>query len=433
MVTVDLPEDYLVSGSVFTSDKSATSAISGLYSQMVQANLLFASNAISVFTGMSADELLNTISGPNDEFSGNSISVANQMLQNNLWSFAYKYIYQCNSLIEGLDKSTGVTPLVKNQILGEAKFIRAFCYFYLINLFGDVPLILSTDYRINAVVSRSALNEVYQQIINDLLSSSSSLTAAYPSVGRVRPNKWTAKALLARVYLYLKDYPNAENISSEIINSGTYSLVANLNSVFLSTSNETIWQLSPVQPNFNTWDGNLFISNPGIIPPYTLITSLLNIFEPADARKSSWIKPTLINGVTYYYPFKYKIKTAAIVTESQVMFRLAEQYLIRAEARLNQNNIAGAKSDLNVIRSRAGLPANTMVSIPAITEAIEKERQVELFAEWGHRWFDLKRSGKIDAILGAAKPGSWQSSDALYPIPQLEIQRNPLLTQNPGY
>jgi hypothetical protein len=116
------------------------------------------------------------------------------------------------------------------------------------------------------------------------------------------------------------------------------------------------------------------------------------------------------------------------------VLRLAEQYLIRAEARANQNNIAGAVDDINVIRTRAGLPAVSQgVSKDQCLLAIEQERRIELFTEWGHRWFDLKRTNRADAVLSTLKSPNWQSADRLYPIPQSELETDVHLNQNPGY
>ena len=116
-----------------------------------------------------------------------------------------------------------------------------------------------------------------------------------------------------------------------------------------------------------------------------------------------------------------------------MVLRLAEQYLIRAEARAQQNNISGAQSDVNVIRNRAGLANTTATTQGTLLSAIEHERQIELFAEWGHRWMDLKRTNRADAILGPLKSSNWQSSDVLFPIPLTQIQNDPNFTQNSGY
>jgi hypothetical protein len=125
------------------------------------------------------------------------------------------------------------------------------------------------------------------------------------------------------------------------------------------------------------------------------------------------------------------------------VFRLAEQYLIRAEAKAQLGNITGvnsAASDLDTIRSRAGLSVTTATTREEMLKAIEKERVCEFFTEWGHRWLDLKRSEsfitagntRADDLLKVLKV-NWQSTDMLYPIPQEEMRQNPASTQNPGY
>ena len=140
-----------------------------------------------------------------------------------------------------------------------------------------------------------------------------------------------------------------------------------------------------------------------------------------------------MGGKTYSYPYKYKVRNGFTVTEYNMVERLAEQYLIRAEARAQQNDISGATADLDTIRVRAGLPV-LPISLDKATclLAVEQERRIELFMEWGHRWLDLRRTGRIDAVLGAEK-SNWTSTDSLYPIPFKEIQKNVFLTQNPGY
>ena len=115
-----------------------------------------------------------------------------------------------------------------------------------------------------------------------------------------------------------------------------------------------------------------------------------------------------------------------------MVLRLAEQYLVRAEARVHLNDLDGALVDVNKIRNRAGLGVASGASNELVLDLIYKERRRELFAEWGHRWFDLKRTGKADAVLSVIKPG-WQPTDVLFPIPQSELQNNPNMTQNPGY
>jgi hypothetical protein len=237
------------------------------------------------------------------------------------------------------------------------------------------------------------------------------------------------------VYLYQKNWEKAEANATEIIDAGIYSLEPDLNNVFLSGSNETIWQLSSVFPGAETWEGYFFLPvAPGLMPSYVITDHLLNAFENGDKRKEDWLNKNTVNGNDYYYPYKYKLGYDGLTVplEGYVVFRLSEQYLIRAEARAQQNNFSGAITDLNLIRNRAGLQDTTFTDQASLLSAIQHERQVELFCEWGNRWFDLKRTGTATEVLSLIKPG-FQANDTLYPIPQTELNSNPFLTQNPGY
>ena len=234
--------------------------------------------------------------------------------------------------------------------------------------------------------------------------------------------------------MYRKDWISAESESSEIINSGIYSINTDLSNVFQISSNETIWQLRPVNPSRNTWEGNVIIpSSNGTTPTYLLTDALMSSFEPGDLRKINWTRSRTFSGQTFYYPFKYKVRTGPTLLEYYVVFRLAEIYLTRSEARVMQSNLQGAKDDLNIIRQRSGLPITSASSASDILLGIEQERKIEYLSEWGHRWFDLKRTNRANTIIGSLKPLTWQQTDALWPIPKSQLNLNPSLTQNPGY
>ncbi len=232
---------------------------------------------------------------------------------------------------------------------------------YLTNLFGDVPVIISTDYRINSTIPKSSKANVYSQIIKDLLAAQEKLTEAYiTNTERIRPNKFTASALLARVYLYIGDWTNSAAQATSIIDNGIYKLVE-LPNVFKKNSTETIWQMRPVDPNINTQEGYFFIleSDPALNPETenAMTSGFMDSFEDLDERRDSWISSyadTL--GNVWYYPFKYKIKSGSIpLSEYSTVFRLAEMYLIRSEARAKLGDTENAVADLDSIRSRAGL------------------------------------------------------------------------------
>lgn len=148
-----------------------------------------------------------------------------------------------------------------------------------------MPII--TDYRVNEALPRTSSVQVYQQIISDLKDAQSLLSVTSPTVGTVRPNKWAATGLMARVYLYQKEWANAEAEASKIIDGNVFSLVNDLNTVFLADSKEAIWSLMPVN-TFNTAEGATFVpSSATVRPPYVLTNVLLNSFETNDKRGQS--------------------------------------------------------------------------------------------------------------------------------------------------
>ncbi|KAA2238788.1 RagB/SusD family nutrient uptake outer membrane protein [Chitinophaga agrisoli] len=456
LVEVEPPVTSITGTNVYTSDATAIGVLSGIYLTMSSGNIAFATGprGISFYSGLSADEL-----SLYDGIASNSASYhyyRNSLFANKttttpgteFWSPAYNLIFVCNSAIEGLTSSSTLTTQVKQQLTGEAKFLRAFFYFYLVNLYGDVPLVLTSDYTVNSTLRRSPKEEVYNQIIIDLKDSQALLNENYLNgklekysdiPERVRPTKWVATALLARAYLYLKDYKNSEMEATRIINNRTLFGLTPLNSTFLKNSNEAIWQLQPVLSGWNTEDALAFIiPETGLNDnPAYLSAGLLNSFELNDQRRNNWIGNVTISNDTFYFPYKYKVNMQdAPVTEYLMVFRLSEQYLIRAEARAQLGNATEAVADLNAIRKRAGLANTTAVTIPNILKDIYHERKVELFTEWGHRWFDLKRTGAVNEVMNTVTPlkgGIWTSNAALYPLPLNEILKNTNLTQNPGY
>jgi len=444
-VTVENPPDILTAEKVFADDRSATSAILSIYIDMMNYQfggegsfVCFSMSALAGFSGNELQWTQNNLTAPAfQEFTEHRLTPPNTYVAS-FWKDGYKYIYRANAVLEGIANSTGMTADGKKLVEGEAKFIRGFCYFYLVNLFGDVPLVLTTDYRANMNLARTPSAMVWQQILNDLKDAKQLLPANYPTPERLRPNRATAGALLARTYLYLGRWAEAEAESDAIITSGVYgaSLPA-LDLVFKKESIETIWQMQPVRANINTNEAFFFLTTGGTRPSYEITQNLLSAFEPNDNRKTQWIGfSSPVANPTWAFPAKYKAGTSVTVTEYYIVFRLTEQYLIRAEARAHQggSKFAQALTDLNTVRSRAGLPAANPADQNAFDLVMEKERQVEFFAEWGHRWLDLKRTNRAETIL---KPlsltNSWKPGSELYPVPAGEIGNNPLLVQNPGY
>ncbi|UPK68062.1 RagB/SusD family nutrient uptake outer membrane protein [Chitinophaga filiformis] len=435
-LTVKAPQDQLVSQIVFSDDSTATAALIGVYQTLCSHKEYFTSGnkSITLLTGLSADELDNYSGNFNlEEFYHNNISPINN-INSGIWDQLYEGIYQCNSVLEGLTGSLSIATNLKQQLSGEALFLRAFFYFYLVNLYGPVPMALTTNYQVNDTLHRSSVETIYDQIINDLLRARQILEDEYASgAERIRANRSAVNALLARIYLYRHYWRRSVACASLVINrSDKYKLCPQIEDVFLKNSSEAILQLQPTLPLYNTFDADVFILN-SYPTSVTCSKQLIKGFESFDRRMSGWIGRFTTGHDTFYFPYKYKVQAPNVVREYLMLFRLGELYLVRGEAYAQLGMPDSATADLNMIRIRAGLQPMQLASKEDALQAINKERQLELFAEWGHRWLDLKRTGMIDQTLGIHKSPWWKSSATLYPIPQSDIILNPHLTQNAGY
>jgi len=424
---------------VFKNDNTAIAALEGIYHEL-QFNGFASGNIQSVtFLGntLADDAIEFAVTNDRYDFYINTLRVDNSS-NNSIWSSAYKQLYNTNALLEGIKENVDLSETTKNRIKGEAKFLRAFIYYYLVHLYDEVPLVLTTNYHINKSLPRTTIENVYIQIQKDLEDALIYLPEDYiHSEGEhIRPTKYAAYTLLARMALWQDKYDQSINYASEVIDSGKYNLVE-LDDVFKANSVESIWQLVPVDPNIGANEGNLFIlennpNTPNNRSSQSLTEDFSSIWEAGDLRYQNWIGIYTEGESNYYYPYKYKIKHGGDSEEYSMVIRFAELYLIRAEAYAESGNVQASLDDLNKIRNRAGLPDWTAADVPDIEQAVLDERRRELFSEWGHRWLDLKRFGVIDEVLGLKK-FTWQPHAKLLPIPEQDILRNPFLTQNPGY
>ncbi|HCZ37805.1 MAG TPA: RagB/SusD family nutrient uptake outer membrane protein [Cytophagales bacterium] len=435
-IDINGPATELTRASVFSDDATAEAAMLGVYVYANNPGLFLADgwhlSDVAYITGRSADELKESSSANVIQFAQNEVLASNGMITT-VWTGAYKVIYQCNAILEGVQGNNLITQNKRAQLEGEARFIRAFTYFYLVNLFGDVPLVTTTDYRINAGLARTAAGVVYQQIVSDLEIARQLLPATFGlwNGERIRPTAHAATAMLARVALYLESWSQAEDYANQVINqSALFQLKSDLNEVFLKNSTEAIWQCLPIRAGLNSPHGETSTSARFSVQ---LRDQILTAFEPADQRALNWVGiQTLSAGGNYKFTSKYKAHRTTTVVEYTTNLRLAEQYLIRAEARVQQNKMDDALEDINQIRTRAGLTPASTTTPETILELVRQERRVELFVEGGHRWLDLKRWGIVNEVIGTLK-STWQPTDHLYPIPATEINRNQKLIQNDGY
>lgn len=434
-VEVDPPKNIMVSETVFNDPSTVESAMVDLYFTMRESGMVSGNYGFTTRLAIYSDELDYYGFNPQLlEFYQNRVLPPNTEVLA-WWSEAYKVIYGANAIVEGIEGATDLEESEHDRFMGQALFVRAFMHSLLVSVFGDVPYITTTDYAFNNQVSRMSEDLVYERIISDLVRAVALMeNSIIENEERLVPDRYVAKALLARVYLYTDQWDLAEAEATDVI--GNFGLEDELGMVFLKESMETIWQLQHGEFPGNTQEASQLIIPfvPG--QSFALTDGLLSAFEEGDGRRSAWID-SISNEeqtITLYYPYKYKARFD--VTESleySIHFRLAEQYLIRSEARTRLGNLIGAREDLNVIRNRAGLANTTANSESELLEAILAERRVELFTEQGHRWFDLRRTDRATAVLGMFKP-DWEDRDVLFPIPEIELEANPnLLPQNQGY
>lgn len=435
-VAVDLPSNQLTGPIVFEDEATADAALIHIYTKLRSEQLVTGtSNGLSCLLGNYADELdYYGIGGlPAFEFYQNNLLPSNSTVTLT-WNATYNLIYATNSIIEGVSNSTGISLNSKERLLGEAYFIRAYLHFYLVNLYGEIPYVLTTDYQVNSNIEKLAVIDVYAALTTDLQQAVTLLPESYFVPERIRPNRSVAYALLSRIKLYSENWSQAVLYADEVLNNTSlYTIETDLNSVFLKNCAGTLWQLLSQFSGSNTLEAQTFIFSSGPPPSFALTSSLLASFETGDLRRANWIGTVTDGANSWYYANKYKEQgNTGSSVEYSILFRIEELYLIRAEAKAQLGDLVGAQDDLNVIRNRAGLTNTTAVTQATLLNAILEERNREFFTELGHRWFDLKRTGFASSVL-SVKPG-WDAKDLLWPLPASELLLNSnLLPQNPGY
>lgn len=428
LVDTGAPKTQLTAEKAFADEQSVTAVLSSIY---LQFNTQIAGTIIPSMAIYTDELTTGSSSSSVQEFFQANVSV-NNSINLNIWKNLYNVIYQCNALLEHIDTDGKISDEKRKQFKGEALFLRGLAYYFLLNMYGEVPMVRTTDVNVTAAMPRTKADELFTQIIADFIAAKDLLPVVYAGGEKVRANKWAAVAMLARMYHYQGKWNLAEGAATDVISSGVYDIHLSPASVFLKNSTDAIFQFW-TQNGFAQF-ATMFIPSGTALPTYPLTTGMLQSFETGDLRKASWVKTVVINGQSYSYPFKYKNRTTVTGanTEYLMLLRLSELYLIRAEARNEQLNTDGAKSDLNEIRNRAGLANTAAQTKSELADAIDHERKVELFAEWGFRFFDLKRKGRAATTLQPIKP-NWKSGAVMLPIPYYELLNNPALEQNPGY
>ena len=423
------PVDLITDDQVLKDANSARVVLTSAYRDL--ANL----GAPKIIAGyFTADNLIhNGTFTQYREISSKDMSASNASASS-LWGVIYSMSYVVSFLYEGLP-ALDIPQTEFDEITAAASFLRAYAYFVGAYTFGGIPIVTTTNVEENRLIPRATLDETLDFIESELLYALDKLPEESFNAGEA--TNGAVKALLARYYLYRENWSEAERYASDVIEgNGTkaYVLEEDFVDVVADFSTESILEIvysandNPgTSTNFSI--NNLFAGRREIIPSSEMVLALQN--DGGDRMVVLEFDGTNVRGsdngwsVVRYGPF-----------DNIQVLRLAEMYIIRAEARAQQDKISGsgsAEADINVIRERAGVPLIQGTSRNQMLLAIENERRMELCFE-GHRWFDLIRTGRDQSVMNEFT-SNWTEKDRLWPIPLREITNNPSLrdAQNPGY
>jgi hypothetical protein len=418
------PTAQIDAGTALTSARGVELAINGAY-RSLQSGSLYGRQELA-FSDLYTDNL-----GFTGTFAGDREVSTRAILPTNgevggIWSSAYIGINRANYILDAIADVGDLSDAKKAQYRGEILWIRGLNYFLLVKYYGGVPLLEHPTETIDESiqVTRSTQQETYAFIVKDLEEAATLLPAARANG---RATKGAANALLARVYLEMGNNANARDKATLLINDPQYRLVTNYETLWNGSKNttESIYEVQFTTANSNAVSFWFYPTPLGGRLGFAPTPSLDGAYEAGDARRAASIATYAPSGQKY----GYKFRQVASGNENIPVVRLAEMYLIRAEANARLNApLATVAADINVIRNRAGLAnlAATVTTQQQLLDAILQERRVELAME-GFRFMDLRRHGKAEAVLGVA------ATKLLWPVPQYERDANPKLAQNPGY
>ena len=463
--------NFINPGTFYQSQADAEGGIAGIY------------QTFNIGTGEGLANILTELNSINSDFTWPWSMTAYEVgynvtpdfyFCNNSWAICYDGIKRANSFIDAIEAANPIEPVnVKNRQIGEAKFLRSLFYFYLVQIFGDVPLItktyISSD---NFFVTRDSTAVVWRFVKSDLLDAINLLPhkSAYSGSDIARPNQESAKMLLAKIYMIQNDWPNAKQYVDKIIASNEYQLVTNVFDNYRIAKKhgiESIFEVDYASGYIPSLGSTLFkLTMPAnLICPLTgkpmggawagvaFSPDFYNSFDAGDQRLQLFFTPgTYVAPVGRYFTNKYFDPTVMTISAdcpvNWVVFRYADVLLMKAEIEneLNAGPNAAAYDAIDMVRVRANLaPLARVLDYNGFLDAVFTERAKELFAET-HRFFDLKRRGYTFLVnkvlparlalfnyIGFSGPFVIKESELVWPISTQEMDVNPKLVQNPGY
>lgn len=421
------PTNNVSDAEVGSSASAASTLLNGAYHRLAASNY-YGGGYFTTTVALASD---NTEWVGSYQFLGN-FDQHNYQADNSailsVWYSIYSAINAANQTIKLTSESSGITETEKNRIIAEATVIRSLGLFDLARTWGNIPIIkeaTTSPTQFNGV-KQSDAKTVYQTVINDVLAVKNNL-----SQPKARSNAYVsqpvADAFLSRVYLYLGDWANAEKYASQVISqTDYYELIPISDWLANKQTKESIFELA-YSSSFSNEYYYYWQRSGGGRQEIGLTPELYNLVSSPETGGDRAIlvgddsTPTerLLTAKLYWRD--------ANDDDPAYVFRLAEQYLIRAEARANKGDVTGAIEDLNVIRQRSHVSEYSgSITQEKVLEAIEQERRIELAFE-PHRWFDLVRTNRAVEVLGI------DSHYTLFPIPNTDNLVDEDLEQNIGY
>lgn len=428
------PLGQIAEDEFFNSETNANAAVIGAYRTMTSPFSYGQSTLI--VPEFSAVHVRHSAVYPEYEtFATHEIQAINPWTSN-MWQALYATINAANNVIDEVPNMDGsmISEEKKNIFIGEAKFIRALNYFFLVRAFERVPLKLKATKEGDDIKTPQAKKEdTYAQIVKDLNEAIAALPKENPytgDAGRGRASHWGAKALLAKVYLYqaayTNDYKKAADLANEVITSGGFSLVSDFSTIWTTqNTNEAIFELQFDDQVTNPLAA-VANDNPSVLF-FAKDSTVLDLYDDADKRKAFTIKKGSNNNY-----FMGKFPNFSPSSQNVTVIRLAELYLIHAEAKARVDNSVSqaAYNSLKMVQDRAGVTKaiGSFGSLANFITAVQEEKERELMFE-GETWFDYVRTK-----LAMQKYKTLTKEEfMIYPIPTAQISLGGGLTQNPGY
>lgn len=421
------PANYVSDSGVIVDATSANAALNGAYHTLGNQEY-YGGRYFDAGINLAGDNVAWTGSfNFYYDFNTHQYSAENQLLSK-AWYGIYSTVNQANQVIDKTNALGNVSDSEKKRIVAEATVIRSLALFDLARTWGNIPVVkeaTSSPTQFDGV-KQTAAKDVYADIVNDIL-------AVYANLGsptdRVHINQAVADAFLARIYLYLQDYAHAEEYASKVIDNSYYQLGTIQDLIDSKQTNESIWELSFSSSRTNDQSAYWRSPNDGgrhEWGPSKELVALLKDPTIGGDRKAFYADYSTSQVPDYYVGTLYHRATN---DDNVILFRLAEQYLIRAEARAKKQSpdLEGALGDLNKIRTRSHVASIEEPQTQAsLIQAIEDENRVE-FALEPHRWFDLVRTGRATEVLKI------KDTQTVFPIPYNDILADQDLIQNKDY